>query len=164
MVDFHGDGPDSVECRATSGISRNSLRTSRPLARLALLGEPAMHRFDRGRHHKGQSRLDDTEVQMNDYGVRGVMLDSGLTALALRGLTQKEGHYPFIERFTKKRRVPRPTGRRPTPSVLSRSLVPFLAFLSRWQPASRWLRADRSTPGPAGAAPQGGTPRAPGGA
>ena len=28
---------------------------------------------------------------MNDYGVRGVMLDSGLTALALRGLKQKEG-------------------------------------------------------------------------
>ena len=96
-----------------------------------------MHRFDRGRHHKGQSRLDDTEVQMNDYGVRGVMLDSGLTALALRGLKQKEGHYPFIERFTTKRRVPRPTGRRPTQSVVSRSLVPFLAFLSRWQPASR---------------------------
>ena len=91
-----------------------------------------MHRFDRGRHHKGQSRLDDTEVQMNDYGVRGAMLDSGLTALALRGLKQKEGHYPFIERFTKKRRVPRPTQ-----SVLSRSLVLFLAFLSRWQPASR---------------------------
>jgi hypothetical protein len=96
-----------------------------------------MHRFDRGRHHKGQSRLDDTEVQMNDYGVRGGMLDSGLTALALRGLTQKEGHYPFIERFTKKRRAPRPTGRRATQSGLSRSLVPFLAFLSRWQPASR---------------------------
>jgi hypothetical protein len=96
-----------------------------------------MHRFDHDRHHKSQSRFDDTEVQMNDYGVRGVMLDSGLTALALRGLTQKEGHYPFIERFTKKRRGPRPTGRRAAQSVLSRSLVPFLAFLSRWQPASR---------------------------
>ena len=23
MVEFHGDGPDSVECRETSGISRN---------------------------------------------------------------------------------------------------------------------------------------------
>jgi hypothetical protein len=74
---------------------------------------------------------------MNDYGVRGVMLDSGLTALALRGLKHKEGHYPFSERFTKKRRAPRSTGRRATQSVLSRSLVPFLAFLSRWQPASR---------------------------
>ena len=30
-----------------------------------------MHRFDRGRHHKGQSRLDDTEVQMNDYEFAG---------------------------------------------------------------------------------------------
>ena len=44
-----------------------------------------MHRFDRSRHHKSQSRLDDTEVQMNDYGVRGVMPGFGLTALALRG-------------------------------------------------------------------------------
>jgi hypothetical protein len=96
-----------------------------------------MYRFDQGRHQKSQLRLDDTEVQMNDYGVRGVMLDSGRTALALRGLKQKEGHYPFIERFTKRRRAPHATGRRTTPAVLSRSLVPVLALLSRWQLASR---------------------------
>ena len=53
---------------------------------------------------------------MNDYGVRGVMLDSGLTALALRGLKQKEGHYPFIERFTKSAAPPvRPGVERPSP-------------------------------------------------
>ena len=53
---------------------------------------------------------------MKDYGVRGVMLDSGLTALALRGLKHKEGHYLFSERFTKKHRAPvRPGVERPSP-------------------------------------------------
>jgi len=32
------------------------------------------------------------------------MLDPGLTALALRGLNERDGHYPFIERFRRRRR------------------------------------------------------------
>jgi len=42
---------------------------------------------------------------MHSYDNRRVMLDSGLTALALRGLRSRDGHYVFIERHTRWRRV-----------------------------------------------------------
>ena len=41
---------------------------------------------------------------MSPYDSRGLMLDPGLTALALRGLREPEGHYPFIDRFRPRRR------------------------------------------------------------
>jgi hypothetical protein len=47
---------------------------------------------------------------MGPYDSRHLTLDPGLTALALRGLHEREGHYPFIERFRRRganRRGPR---------------------------------------------------------
>jgi hypothetical protein len=38
------------------------------------------------------------------YDNRSVTLDPGLTVLALRGLKEREGHYPFIERFRRRQR------------------------------------------------------------
>jgi hypothetical protein len=40
---------------------------------------------------------------MGPYDHRRVTLDPGLTALALRGLAEREGHYPFLERFGRRR-------------------------------------------------------------
>jgi hypothetical protein len=60
---------------------------------------------------------------MSSYDSRGLMLDPGLTALALRGLHERDGHYPFIDRFRLHRRLgPRPSARRTL------------------HPASRWRR------------------------
>jgi hypothetical protein len=42
---------------------------------------------------------------MSSYDPRRVMLDSGLTVLALRGLRERDGHYPFIDRFTNRHRA-----------------------------------------------------------
>jgi hypothetical protein len=42
---------------------------------------------------------------MSSYDARRVMLDSGLTVLALRGLLEREGHYPFVDRFTNRHRA-----------------------------------------------------------
>jgi hypothetical protein len=53
---------------------------------------------------------------MGPYDQRNVTLDPGLTALALRGLHERDGHYPFIERF-RRRRQPR---RRAPRSVAAR--------------------------------------------
>jgi len=69
---------------------------------------------------------------MRTYESRRVMLDSGLTAIALRGIHERDGQYPFIERFVRRRRV-----RRRTTPVRSSSLRAFLAVLTRWQPAVR---------------------------
>jgi hypothetical protein len=41
---------------------------------------------------------------MDFYDNRRITLDPGLTALALRGLHRRDGHYPFIERHTRRRR------------------------------------------------------------
>jgi hypothetical protein len=40
---------------------------------------------------------------MGPYDARHITLDPGLTALALRGLHEREGHYPFVERFRRRR-------------------------------------------------------------
>jgi hypothetical protein len=40
---------------------------------------------------------------MSGYDSRGLMLDPGRTALALRGLHEPDGHYPFIDRFRSRR-------------------------------------------------------------
>jgi len=51
---------------------------------------------------------------MQPYDTRRLMLDPGLTALALRGLHHRDGHYPFIDRVTGRRRARRsapPAGR-----------------------------------------------------
>jgi hypothetical protein len=40
---------------------------------------------------------------MGPYDSRRITLDPGLTALALRGLAEREGHYPFIDRVTRRR-------------------------------------------------------------
>jgi len=63
---------------------------------------------------------------MGPYDQRHVTLDPGLTALALRGLHERDGHYPFIERFRRRRH----TRRRPrrTPAAAA-------AFLPRSAPA-----------------------------
>jgi hypothetical protein len=40
---------------------------------------------------------------MGPYDNRRITLDPGLTALALRGLAEREGHYPFLDRVTGRR-------------------------------------------------------------
>jgi hypothetical protein len=42
---------------------------------------------------------------MGPYDCRRTTLDPGLTALALRGLRSRDGHYPFIERYARSRRL-----------------------------------------------------------
>jgi len=70
---------------------------------------------------------------MGPYDHRRVTLDPGLTALALRGLAEREGHYPFLDRFGRrrarrgKRVVPasparRETAERPNANFWPRSL------------------------------------------
>ena len=61
---------------------------------------------------------------MNPYDSRRIVLDPGLTALALRGLHERDGHYPFIDRFKARRR--------------SRSCHPGGRAL---RPVSRWREA-----------------------
>ena len=59
---------------------------------------------------------------MREYDAHRLMLDPGRTALALRGLHDRDGHYPFLDGF--KRR-----GRSPQRSMLHES---------RWRRALRW--------------------------
>jgi hypothetical protein len=40
---------------------------------------------------------------MDSYDSRRITLDPGLTALALRGLHSRDGHYPFLERHSQGR-------------------------------------------------------------
>ena len=44
---------------------------------------------------------------MGAYDSRHITLDPGLTALALRGLRRRDGHYPFIERHARRRAIRR---------------------------------------------------------
>jgi hypothetical protein len=41
---------------------------------------------------------------MNGYESRRVTLDPGLTALALRSLRERDGHYPFVDQAIRRRR------------------------------------------------------------
>jgi hypothetical protein len=65
---------------------------------------------------------------MSAYDARGLMLDPGRTALALRGLHEPDGHYPFIDRFR-----PRRSKRRVSISGTVRRTV------SPWRHALQWL-------------------------
>ena len=69
---------------------------------------------------------------MSPYDSRGLMLDPGLTALALRGLHEREGHYPFIDRFRSRRPL------RPRPSTKGTRYP-----VSRWQQALQWCWLSR---------------------
>ena len=44
-----------------------------------------------------------TYGHMSAYDSRAVTLDAGLTALALRGLHERDGHYPFLDWFRRRR-------------------------------------------------------------
>lgn len=46
---------------------------------------------------------------MGAYDSRHITLDPGLTALALRGLHERDGNYPFLDRFLRRRRPRRPS-------------------------------------------------------
>ncbi|HEV8672816.1 MAG TPA: hypothetical protein VGX21_02110 [Methylomirabilota bacterium] len=84
---------------------------------------------------------------MGPYDHRSVTLDPGLTALALRGLHEREGHYPFIERFRRRR----PTrGRRAAPAREARP-KPARSSASLWQ-SLLTLRRVREARGPSSAA------------
>jgi hypothetical protein len=43
---------------------------------------------------------------MNPYDNRHVTLDPGLTLLALRGLRRRDGHYPFLDAWPRRREAP----------------------------------------------------------
>jgi len=75
---------------------------------------------------------------MSPYDSRGLMLDPGLTALALRGLHERDGHYPFIDRF-------RPRRRSGGQSSTRRAVHP----VSRWQRALQWCGLSRRSIVPA---------------
>jgi hypothetical protein len=56
---------------------------------------------------------------MGPYDSRRITLDPGLTALALRGLAERDGHYPFLDRLTGRR------PRRPRPASSTAASAPF---------------------------------------
>jgi hypothetical protein len=59
---------------------------------------------------------------MGPYDNRRITLDPGLTALALRGLAERDGHYPFLDRVG----LRRPRRRRPAATAApSRARAPF---------------------------------------
>lgn len=43
---------------------------------------------------------------MNRYDSRQVALDPGLTLLTLRGLQPREGYYPFLDAWRRRREAP----------------------------------------------------------
>jgi hypothetical protein len=49
---------------------------------------------------------------MGPYDHRNVTLDPGLTALALRALHERDGQYPFVARYTRRRPRARPASAR----------------------------------------------------
>jgi hypothetical protein len=61
---------------------------------------------------------------MAGYEGRRLMLDPGLTALALRGLHERSGHYPFLDHF-------RARGRSSKRGVRARRSTP-------WRRALQW--------------------------
>jgi hypothetical protein len=75
---------------------------------------------------------------MSPYDSRGLMLDPGLTALALRGLHERDGHYPFIDRFRPHRR----SNARPSRERARRPV-------SRWRLALQWCGLSRRSVAPA---------------
>ncbi len=75
---------------------------------------------------------------MGLYDNRGTMLDAGRTALALRGLQNRDGHYPFIERFAPRRR-PRS---RLAGSEAARKTPTAFAW---WRPGHWFVSRDRSS-------------------
>ena len=71
---------------------------------------------------------------MRAYDSHRVTLDPGLTALALRGLHEREGHYPFIERFRRRRRARRRLGKSaPAPGIRPRPAAEPEPAPSLWQ-------------------------------
>jgi hypothetical protein len=65
---------------------------------------------------------------MGAYDSHQVTLDPGLTALALRGLHEREGHYPFLDAFARRGRSSRRARpARPVASALRR-LIPWHFF------------------------------------
>jgi hypothetical protein len=62
---------------------------------------------------------------MSRYESRRVTLDPGLTALALRSLRERDGHYPIVDQAISRRR---PRGR-PRRADAAGWLRPFLTFL-----------------------------------
>lgn len=85
---------------------------------------------------------------MGPYDHRSVTLDPGLTALALRGLHEREGHYPFIERFRRRRTSARGTRRAPAREARPK---PARSSASLWQ-SLLTLRRVREARGPSSAA------------
>ena len=71
---------------------------------------------------------------MGLYDARGLMLDPGLTALALRGLHDRDGHYPFIDRVRSRR-----------PSKVRTSRRHAIDAASRWQRTLRWCGLRRGS-------------------
>lgn len=71
---------------------------------------------------------------MGSWDDRGLMLDPGLTALALRGLKASEEHYPFLERYRRRR----DSGHQ-TSDISEFGLSTVLASL--WQSAMGWVVA-----------------------
>jgi hypothetical protein len=70
---------------------------------------------------------------MRPYDSRHATLDPGLTALALRAMHERDGAYPFVERF--QRRRPR---RRPQPARAPSRMAEAA------QPAPFWPRSLRA--------------------
>ena len=73
---------------------------------------------------------------MGPYDSRGLILDPGLTTLALRGLHERDGHYPF-DRFRPRRR-----------SGLQSSSRPAVHPLSRWRQVLQWCGLSRRSVAP----------------
>lgn len=59
---------------------------------------------------------------MPAYEGQRLMLDPGLTALALRGLHERDGHYPFLDQFKARGRSTKRTVRARRPTSLRRAL------------------------------------------
>lgn len=70
---------------------------------------------------------------MSAYESRRVTLDPGLTALALRSLHERDGHYAFVAQVVRHRRP----GDRSARADDAGWLRPFLAFPGRGQGAAR---------------------------
>jgi len=73
---------------------------------------------------------------MGAYDNRRVMLDPGLTAMALRGLHNRDGHYPFMDRLALRRR----SRRRAWLARGSELRLSAQPPSSRWQRAVTWFR------------------------
>jgi hypothetical protein len=72
---------------------------------------------------------------MGTYDTRRLMLDPGRTALALRGLQDRKGHYPFIDPFARRRPAgPRRGAKQAVLDVLARGRLTLRTCLpERWR-------------------------------